>query len=308
MFNTGGAALDLKLAVDDERTVFLEAMEESLRPLMRAAFAYGVSYQDLLEVVRALYIFSIRDKYISQGRPTSGARLGMMAGINRTEVEKLIVDREEKEEERAQAAKRFDQLTQLLGKWHDDPRFSTPYGAPLDLSLKPEGSFRTFDELIAASGTELDRETAMAALRATGCVELHANKFLRCTTRSFLPAGKDLSRISRLGRFGAAMHSNFVHNLLRDENEPSYFERTMVADFPISDVGRNLMLNHLRVDGEDFVDSLDKWVTTKAIDHMDKDGRRYGVTTFFFEDTAKPADVYSRPQIEAVLNTTGAAN
>jgi Family of unknown function (DUF6502) len=305
MFNTGGASLDLKLAVDDERTVFLEAMEESLRPLMRAAFAYGVSYQDLLEVVRALYIYSVRERFVAQGTPTSDARLGIMAGINRTEVAKLVADREEKEEERVRAAKRFDQLTQLLGKWHDDPRFSTPYGAPLDLSLKPEGSFRTFDELIASSGTELDRETAIAALRATGCVELHANKFLRCTTRSFHPGGKDLSRISRLGRIGAAMHSNFVHNLLRDEDEPSFFERTMVADFPISDVGRNLMLGHLRVDGEDFIDSLDKWVVTKGIDHMDKEGRRYGVTAFFFEETAKAADLYSRPQIEAVLNSAG---
>jgi len=301
--------LDPKLAVDDERTVFLEAMEESLRPLMRAAFAYGVSYQDLLEVVRALYILAVRERLTEQGRPATDSRLGMMAGINRTEVTKLIADREEKEEERIKAAKRFDQLTQLLGKWHDDPRFSTPYGAPLDLSLKPEGSFRLFDDLIAASGTELDRETAIAALRATGCVELHANKFLRCTTRSFLPAGKDLSRISRLGRIGAAMHSNFVHNLLRDsEDEPSYFERTMVADFPISDVGRNLMLGQLRVDGEDFVDSLDKWVTTKGIEYKDEAGRRYGVTTFFFEDTAKPSDRYSRPQIQAVLSSTSTAN
>ena len=300
--------MDLKLAVDDERTVFLEAMEESLRPLMRAAFVYGVSYQDLLEVIRALYIYAVRERFVAQGQPANEARLGMMAGVNRTEVAKLIADREEKEEQRARAAKRFDQLTQLLGKWHDDPRFSTPYGAPLDLSLRPEGSFRLFDDLIAASGTELDRETAIAALRATGCVELHANKFLRCTTRSFLPAGKDLSRIARLGRIGAAMHSNFVHNLLRDESEPSFFERTMVADFPISDVGRNLMLGHLRVDGEDFIDSLDKWVVTKAIEHIDDGGHRYGVTTFFFEDTAKPSDLYSRPQIQAVLNSAGATN
>jgi hypothetical protein len=232
----------------------------------------------------------------------------MMAGVNKAEVVKLVADREEKEAQRAIAAKRFDQLTQLLGKWHDDPRFSTPYGAPLDLSLRPEGSFRLFDDLIAASGTELDRETAISALRATGCVEVHAGKFVRCTTRSFLPAGKDLSRITRLGRIGAALHSNFVHNLLREESEPSYFERTMVADFPISDGGRDLMLSHLRVDGEDFVDSLDKWVVTKAIDHMDPNGRRYGVTTFFFEDTAKSSDRYSRPQIEAVLNSTGMTN
>ena len=288
--------MELKLAVDDERTALLEAIEESLRPLMRAAFAYGVSYQDLVEVVRALYVFALRERNESEGRPNNPERLGLMAGVTRAEVVKLISDREELEHQRALAAKRFDQLTQLLGKWHDDPRFSTPYGAPLDLSLQPEGSFRRFDDLIEASGTEFDRDTAISALRATGCIEIHAGKFVRCTTRSFLPAGKDLSRITRLGRVGGALHSNFVYNLLRDPDQPAYFERTMVADFPLTDVGRNVMLAHLRVDGEDFIDSLDKWVSTKAVDYQDDSGRRYGVTAFFFEDVTKSGEFTSRPQ------------
>jgi Family of unknown function (DUF6502) len=300
--------LDLKLAVDDERTALLEAIEESLRPLMRAAFAYGVSYQDLVEVVRALYIFALRERNKAEGHPNNPERLGLMAGVTRAEVVKLVSDREDLEQQRALAAKRFDQLTQLLGKWHDDPRFSTPYGAPLDLSLQPEGSFRRFDDLIEASGTELDRDTAIAALRATGCIEVHAGKFVRCTTRSFLPTGKDLSRITRLGRVGGALHSNFVYNLLRGADQPAYFERTMVADFPLTDVGRNVMLAHLRVDGEDFIDSLDKWVSTKAIDYQDEAGRRFGVTAFFFEDVTKPSTFASVPEARAVSVNTESLN
>lgn len=287
MFSQGRARLELNLAIDDERTALLEAIEESLRPLMRAAFEYGVSYQDLVEVVRALYIFTQKDRQESQGRSVNATRLGLMAGVTRSEVMKLVTDREERDRQRALVAKRMDQLSQLLGVWHDDPRFSTPYGAPLDLSLQPEGSFRLFDDLIAASKTEFDRETAIAALRATGCIEVHAGKFVRCTTRRLLLAGKDLSRITRIGRVGGALHSNFVYNLFRSPDQPGYFERTMVADFPLSEFGRNAMLAHLKVDGEDFIDSLDKWVSTKAVDHMDNNGRRYGVTAFFFEDKPK---------------------
>jgi hypothetical protein len=290
MFNQG-QHLEPGVFVDDERTALLEAIEESLRPLMRAAFAYGVSYQDLVEVVRALYIFSMRERNEAQGRPTNPTRLGLMAGVTRREVVKLISEREEREQQRALAAKRIDQLTQLLGKWHDDSRFSTPYGAPLDLSLQPEGSFRLFDDLIEASGTELDRDTAIEALRATGCVEVHAGKFVRCTSRSFLPAGKDLSRITRIGRVGGALHSTFVYNLLRDPGMPVYFERTMVADFPVSEVGRNLMLSNFSVDTEDLIEGMDKWVSTKATDYMDDAGSRYGVTAFFFEDKAGPGSV-----------------
>lgn len=273
-----------QIFIDDERTVFLDAIEESLRPLMRAVFRYGVSYQDLVEVIRALYTFEIQDRYQAQGRPTTEARLATMSGVTRGEVQKLLTSRKERDEQRATAAKRMEQLAQLLGKWHDDPKFSTPYGAPLDLSLQPEGKFRTFDQLLEAAGTELDRDAAMESLRVTGCIEVHGGKFIRCVSRSFLPGGKDLSKIARLGRVAGALNSNFVHNLLQDADQPSYFERTMVSDFPLSEVGRNAMLSQLNIDGGDFIEGIDKWVSTKAADHVDESGHRYGVTAFFFED------------------------
>ena len=289
--------MDLNLAEGDERTALLEAIEESLRPLMRVAFEYGVTYQDLVEVVRALFIFTQKEHQESHGRVASVARLGLMTGVTSGEITKAVVSREERDAHRVLVAKRMDQLSQLLGVWHDDPQFSTPYGAPLDLSLQPEGFFRTFDQLIAASGTELDRETAIAALRATGCVEVHPANFVRCTTRSFRPTGKDLSRIKRLGRVGGALHSTFAHNLLREPDQPIYFERTMVGDFGLTEDGRNLVLAHLRVDGDDFIDSVDKWFTAKAIVYEKDSGPRYGVTTFFFEDTEKKNGALPRVEL-----------
>ena len=300
--------MELNFAADDERTAFLDAVEESLRPLMRAVFAYGISYQDLVEVVRALFTFALRDRYESQGRPANETSLSLAAGVTRGEVMKLVTSRRVRDEQRAFAAKRFDQLTQLLGRWHDDPRFSTPYGAPLDLSMQPEGSFRTLDELLEASETELDRETAIVSLKATGCVEIHFDKFMRCTSRTFRPGGKDLSKIARLGRITGALNSNFVHNLLRDSEQPSYFEKTMVSDFPLSESGRNAMLAQLRGDGEDFVDGIDKWVLTKAVEYMDDGGKRFGVTAFFFEDTAPSSLSVAYPQSLGVSTDSNLAS
>ncbi len=287
MFNQG-RHLEPGAVIDDERTALLEAIEESLRPLMRAAFAYGVSYQDLVEVVRALYIFALRERNESQGRPSDPTRLGMMAGVTRREVVKLVVSRQKREQQRQLILKRIDQIGLLLGRWHDDPGFSTPYGAPLDLSLQPEGSFRLFDDLIRASGTELDRDTALEVLLTNRCAELHIGKFVRCTTRAFLPLGKDLSKISRLGRLGNALHSTFTYNLFKDSLQPSYFDRAMVSDFPLSVPGRDAMLAQLRADGEDFIDGMDRWVSNKAVGYRDEDnGRRYGVTALFFEDSGQ---------------------
>jgi hypothetical protein len=212
-----------------------------------------------------------------------------MAGVTRSEVMKLVTDREERDRQRELISKRIDQIGLLLGRWHDDPQFSTPYGAPLDLSLQPEGSFRTFDQLLENSGTELDRETAMQILLANRCAEVHAGKFIRCTTRAFLPLGKDLSKISRLGRLGNALHSTFTHNLFKDASEPSYFDRAMVSDFPLSKLGRDVMLGQVRADGEDFIDGMDRWVSNKATGYKDEEnGRRYGITALFFEEITKP--------------------
>lgn len=279
--------LESQPAFEEERRVFLEALEESLRPLMRAVFAYGVNYNDLVDSIRATYISAVREREAARGRVATDARLAVMSGVTRGEVVTMQANRRDRQLSQAETAERVDEYALLLGKWHDDPRFSTPYGAPLDLSLQPEGSFRLFDDLVAATGLKVVSEKAISILQDAGCVEVHENRFVRCLSRSFSPTGRDLSKISRMGRVVGALHTNFVHNLLRDSGQASYFEKTLVTDFPISENGRNEFLAHVRVEGEEFVHELDRWVATKSADHKDEDGRRYGVATFFFEDSPR---------------------
>ena len=275
--------MELKLAVDDERTALLEAIEESLRPLMRAAFAYGVSYQDLVEVVRALYVNAIRERQRSQGQPSSESRLGLMTGVTRAEVVKLVASREEREQQRALAARRTDQLSQFLSRWHDDPQFSTPYGAPLDLSLQPEGAFRTLDQLIEASGIELGRDEIISYLVQAGCVEVRAKRFVRCVSRTLNANREDIARILHVGRMMAAHNATLVRNLFAGETGISFFESTTLSDFPLSLHGRDKFLAHLREDGTEFANELDRWILGKQDELSDPKGSHCGVSIFFFE-------------------------
>lgn len=288
-----GKAAAVRPAFDneEERAVFLDALEESLRPLMRVVFKYGVTYQELLEVMRALYIYSLRDRAEEQEQVPTAARLALMAGITRGEVKDLFQRREAKAQQRAQANRRFDQLTMLLGKWHDDPEFSTPYGAPLDLSLEGRDSFKSFNELLAASGTDMSREEAINALLTNNCAEIHSQAFIRCVSRSYFPKGKDLSRVSRLARLGKAVNSTYVHNLFRGADEPSYFEALLISDFPLSVHGRNSVLRQVRDDGQEFINGFDRWISSKQSDFEGKDGERYGVAAFFFHQEEESEDI-----------------
>jgi len=288
-----GIAATLRPAFDneEERAVFLDALEESLRPLMRVVFRYGVTYQELLEVMRALYIYSLRDRVEEHEQSPTASRLALMAGITKGEVQELFERRAIKAQLRAQANRRLDQLSLLLAKWHDDPQFSTPYGAPLDLSLEKGDSFKLFDELLLASGTELSRDEAIEALLLNKCAEIHSASFIRCVSRSYFPKGKDLSRVARLARLGKALNSTYVHNLFRGADDPSYFEASLISDFALSTHGRNSVLRQVRDDGQEFINGFDRWISSKRTEFEKSDGERFGVTAFFFHQEEESADI-----------------
>jgi hypothetical protein len=280
-----------------ERTALLESIEELLRPLMRSVLKFGLSHADLVEVVRGLYISAVRDQLVEQSRPVTVARLALMAGVTRSEAENIIENKRRRRLARVENTSRVDRLSLLLTVWHDDSRFSTPYGAPLDLSLSPERAFKTFDELLSAAALGLDRETVLDELVTAGCVEIHEDKFVRCINRTFIPSGVDVSGISRLGRFVGALNATITHNLLRSSDEPSYFERVFVSDQLVGLEYRDQLLGLLREEGQVFLDKLCRWSLEKEDSLKDADGRRYGVGVYFYEDTKSSG---TTPAVETV--------
>jgi len=255
-----------------------------LRPLMPIVLSYGVTAQDIGEVFKTLYLETLTQRLKDQGRPATAARLALMAGLNRGEVERLLALRSERVRQRGRTAHRLDQLSRLLALWHDDGRFSTPYGAPLDLSLQPEKGFRTFLEVVEAAQAGVDPSLVLDELLAAGCVEVHAEKFVRCISRTFIPPGADVSRIVFLGQHVGAMNASMAHNILRAPSEPSYFERVMITGGPVSKEFRDVALNHLNTDFQQLIEGLDRWWEAKEDEFSDPAGSRYGLCAFFFEE------------------------
>jgi hypothetical protein len=267
-----------------ERGAFLDAIEELLRPLMPVVLSYGVTPNDVGQVLKTLYLETLTERLREQGRPPSAARLALMAGLNRGEVEALLARQAQRHQQRNRSTHKLDQLSGLLAMWHDDSRFGTPYGAPLDLSLQPERNFKTFKELIDAGAPGSDQSLVLDELAAAGCVEIHANKFVRCISRTFVPSGVDVSRIARLGRYVGAMNSNFAHNLLRKPDQPAYFERVVTTVDPVASAFRDKVLSYLHTAALPFLEQMDRWLESEETDSHDPAGMRCGVCMFFFEE------------------------
>src|SRR5262249_1133872 len=139
----------------------------------------------------------------------------------------------------------LDQVTNLLTVWHTHTGFSGAYGLAMELDLEPTAGSprRSFKELVDAACPRADAEALLDELVASGSVEVIDSLTVRCLSRAYVPKGADVKRIERMGRFLGVVTANFVHNLLRVEPEPIYFERTVVSDDPISEFGRDKFLS-----------------------------------------------------------------
>jgi hypothetical protein len=267
----------------EQRAALVDAVEASLRPLMPLFLNYGVSHHDLTEMLARVFVTAIGEQLKKEGRPTTVARLALSTGINRSRVEKIVSDRDAAAARRALLTRNTSALALVLATWHDDPRFSTPYGVPLDLEFAPAEGRRSFVDLVSAAIPGFDPDVALDELIAAGCVEVHEQGFLRCTDRVYMPAGVDQARIARLGECAAALAATFTHNLLRDERDPSYFERQVETDYPVSDEGRRVIQNHLETEGQAFLASLDQWLSARHDQFESPTGKKFGVSMFVYD-------------------------
>jgi hypothetical protein len=260
----------------------IDALEAVLRPLMPLFLNYGVNHHDLSRMMGRIFVYAIAEQLKAQGRPTTVARLAIMTGINRGLVEKCLEERDAASRRRQLNSSAVNTPAVVLATWHDDSRFATPYGAPLDLDLDVKAR-RSFQSLVEAVAPGLDWEAALDQLQAAGCVEVINGQFVRCTSRAFIPSGVKTEHIARIGEIIGGLASTFTHNLLLEDGQVGYLERQVVTDYPVSLEGQRLIREQLSAVAPPFLEQLDRWFSSEQTRLQDKAGRRFGVSMFMYE-------------------------
>ncbi len=229
-----------------------------------------------------VFVYAIAEQLKSQGRPTTVARLSLMTGINRGQVEKCLQERDAAARRRQLNASAVSTPAMVLSQWHDDSHYATPYGAPLDLDLNPKAR-RSFQGLIESVSPGVDWEAVLDQLQAAGCIEIVNGQFVRCTSRAFIPSGVKTESISRIGEIVGALTSTFTHNLLLEEGQVGYLERQVVTEYPVSPEGQRVLRQHLESAAPPLLDQVDRWLTAEQHRLEGADGKRFGVSLFMYE-------------------------
>jgi len=268
---------------NEERTALVESLENMLRPLMPVLLRYGVTLQDAHDALRALYIDELSTRSKQQGRPLSDTRIGMLSGISRGEIKKLLGDRQEKERLRQEKARRIEQASAVISAWHSDKRFTTPYGAPLDLSLSSEAGFKTFAELVESVPHEIDPHELLETMTSTGCAEVHGDRFVRCASRTLIVSEQSLAKITRLGSHVSDLVSTVVHNMLCQPDDEPFLEQRLETSCRVSPQFCAEIEAYLRSRSMAFLEESDTWVSEREQVNALASGGRVGLGLFYFQ-------------------------
>jgi hypothetical protein len=275
-----------------EKEAILQVFGSLIRPLMRAAFHYGITAAEIASVVRRTYIQALETRLAQQHRPATDARLAIVAGLPRTDVSALRAALENDVPHSTKNRVRLDQIGRLLTAWHTHPKFSGAYGIPIDLDLKatPGSPHRNFQQLIDTVCPEVEPEELVDELLTSGSAEIINNTTLRCISRSYVPATKEHSHIDRMSRFLDSLVKTVVHNLLRSEKDPVFFERTVFSDLPMSDVKRDRFFSEAKLKSESFLYELDNFLNVLGLENDVDSEKKYGVGIYFFERSLESTD------------------
>ena len=280
-----------------------------VRPLMPVAFEYGLSAKEISDAARRSYIQALESRLAAQSRPTTDARIALIAQLARSEVTALRDAERSSRSNAKNSSARLDQVASLLSVWHTHPKFSGAYGLALDLDLEPTPGSprRSLSELIDVGCPGADRDGILDELIAVGSAEIIDGHTLRCRSRAAVMRGAEVSvsRIERTARFLEAAAATFAHNLLL-EDSPAYFERMLVSDGPLSEKERDEFMRLTTERGEEFILDLDTSLSKVGTGSGATKGKRYGVGVYFFEEqsaflepgstgSSVPGDVRSRP-------------
>jgi hypothetical protein len=275
-----------------EKEAVLSVFAALVQPLMRVAFEYGISAGEIAGVVRRVYIQALEARLCEQKRPTTDARLAVVAGLPKSDVSALREASRLGAPHSLRSSVSLDQVTNLLTVWHTQPGFSGAYGLALELDLQPTPGSprRNFRELVGTACRGVDEDALLDELVAAGSVEVIEGTTVRCLSRAYLPQGADVKRIERMGRFLASVAASFVHNVLRVNADPLYFERAVTSDEPLTENGRDKFLALTGERGQELLAELDTFLTRLVASERSEAGKRYGVGIYFFEQAGEIVD------------------
>lgn len=248
------------------RDALIESCKEAVRPLVRLCIKHGISFQELTDALRYVFVESASEDHLPvDPNEATPARIAILSGISRREVDSI----KGVEPQSKAVAARMNASVQVLSAWHADPDFTGPYGIPLELDTNsPDG----FAGLAERYGNGLPTEEILQDLIQAGCVTRGKHGTVKVLRRSYISGNIDPVSIGYAGRCLRTLAETLEYNIENAASTEKRFQRQLISTFGIRASDLPAFNEIVKEAGQKFLEDLDSWTTEreKALKSLEK--------------------------------------
>jgi hypothetical protein len=241
------------------RSGLLVAYRRILRPLVRILIRHGISFGELAEVLKTVFVEVASEDFTLPERKVSQSRVAILTGLTRKEVAK-------QEALLASGATldfpaNLNRVIRVLDGWHTDPEFTGPYGMPLDLPFDAAVP-ATFTNLVRKHSGDMAPRAMLDELLRVGAVDRLASGAFKVLARAYMPRDFDPNALQRFGEVVRDFVNTYEFNM---DKRPGLgrFERIVFADNGLREELMPAFNALIRAKGPQFLNELDNWLSAQ---------------------------------------------
>lgn len=254
------------------------ALHRILRPLVRLLLTSGISYLELAEIAKRLYVELAMQEPQIPGRKASVSRAAVLTGLSRKEVQKLL---RRPPLPVPALSDQYNRAARVVAGWVRDPQFHVD-GRPAPLPTTGEGA--SFATLVKRYSGDIPPRAVLDELVRVQAVRVDADGAVHLLAPAYIP--RELAaRIEILGTDVGYLIDTIRHNLDAPPAEARYQRKVMYDNLPDQAVAE--LRPEIARRCQQLLEELDRLMASRDRDCAPQAGsgrRRAGVGLYYFEN------------------------
>ena len=195
-------------------TVLVSALRRLLRPVIRLAIHYGLTYPSLAEMLKSVYVEIADREFQIDGKVQTDSRVSMLTGVHRKDVKRL---RSEAAADTRELPKSVSLGAQIAAVWSSRPEYLTREGEPRPLPrLSADESQPSFDALVRSVSRDIRSRVVLDEWLRLGVVSLDEDN-VKLNRAAFVPASGFEEKAFYLGQNLHDHAAAIAHNVVSEQ-------------------------------------------------------------------------------------------
>jgi hypothetical protein len=264
---------------DKLRQAAFSAFAVLMRPLARILLRCGVTWKEIAELLKVVYVDVATEDYGKRGRPANASRVAILTGLSRRDVKRARDRLTVAAPDAFAPLAKINHASRVLSGWFQDSDFVDAKGRPRLLKLTGE---RGFEGLTKRYAQDIPSTAMLKELKAVGAVTVTPQGRLRAKMRYYSPAAPDEAAVLRSGSVLEDLGATVAENLLRAEDRTRFEGRATNAR--IARGARRKFRDYIESRGMAFLEDIDRWLSRHESSDPEEKGVRLGIGVYQIQD------------------------